>query len=544
MQQEIELVECQVDAKTNIKVLDVQLNFKLRWQFHVRQLQIKLIIRTKIIQTLMRFTWEASMKVERRVYITVFRSVLAHEASAWYTSSTLKKHRKDIIRKLRSIQNQSLRIAAKIYKVIATKTLKMKLHVLSINLHMKKMIIKIMIRMNFRTSCSAIAKTISRIQRDLRDKRERRAKLRKTSTALKRTWLKKELRTNDVTFIQSYTIFSWVRSSRITININDETTTRRHDADLTNSKWRAYSNESEKDNEITTTIVDINWERVKRLRDVEIALLHHDEMKELTMIVKRLVEKCAAETEDECKDKVYKVYFDNQTSLKTVRSMKSNNDQTRLRRIQKACETIRFNDVDLKLRWISRHQKIQSNENADAAAKNVYEMSMSTKMRREIVVITMSICIKVKKKWKSRWSNDINEEHLRRLASKITSKHMLLHKNKHKSHNALLTQLRIEKINFNLFLKERCVLEMISSSCSCEQNVMTMRHVLLSCSNWRDLRMRLKREINITNISKILSTRERITSTLRMILSTKLLKQFKIIVVSKLKEKKWIALST
>ena len=58
--------------------------------------------------------------------------------------------------------------------------LKMKLYVFSINLHMKKMMIKIMIRMNFKMSRNAIAKTIDRIERDLKDKRERRAKLRKT----------------------------------------------------------------------------------------------------------------------------------------------------------------------------------------------------------------------------------------------------------------------------------------------------------------------------------------------------------------------------
>ena len=84
------------------------------------------------------------------------------------------------------------------------------------------------------------------------------------------------------------------------------------------------------------------------MRDVEIALIHHDEMKELTMIVKHLVEKCAVE--NECKDKIYKVYSNNQTSLKTIRSMKSNNDQTRLRRIQKACEMIRSRDANLELR--------------------------------------------------------------------------------------------------------------------------------------------------------------------------------------------------
>ena len=359
-----------------------------------------MIIRTKIIQILTKFTWETSMKTKRKVYTTIFKSMLTHETSAWYTSTMIKKYKKDITRKLRFIQNQSLKIATRVYKVIATKTLKKKLHVLSINLHMKKMMIKIMIRMNFKTSRNAIAKTINRIQKDLRDKRERRAKLRKTLATMKRIWLKRKLRKSDVIFIQSYTIFSWVCSSKITINNNDEIATRRYDADKSNSKWKTYSNENEKDDEVTIVAVETNWKCVKRLRDVEVALIHHDEMKELTMTMKHLVEKCVVE--NECKDKVYKVYSNNQTSLKTIRSMKSNNDQTRLRRIQKACETIRSRDANLKLRWISKHKKIQSNENANIATKNVYKLSMSFETRQEIVVLTMLIRIKIKKRWKSR----------------------------------------------------------------------------------------------------------------------------------------------
>ena len=63
--------------------------------------------------------------------------------------------------------------------------------------------------------------------------------------------------------------------------------------------------------------------------------------------MKYLVEKCAAENQR--KNKVYKIYSNNQTSFKTIRSMKSNNDQTRLKRIQKACETIRSRDANLEL---------------------------------------------------------------------------------------------------------------------------------------------------------------------------------------------------
>ena len=74
-------------------------------------------------------------------------------------------------------------------------------------LHIKKMMIKIIIRINFKTSRNAIAKTINRIQKDLKDKKKRRAKLKKIFATIKKNWLKKKLRKSDVTFIQSYTIF-------------------------------------------------------------------------------------------------------------------------------------------------------------------------------------------------------------------------------------------------------------------------------------------------------------------------------------------------
>ena len=66
------------------------------------------------------------------------------------------------------------------------------------------------------------------------------------------------------------------------------------------------------------------------------------------MTIKRVVEKYVVK--NEYKNKVYKIYLNNQISFKSIRSMKSNNDQTRLRRIQKIYETIRSRDANLKLR--------------------------------------------------------------------------------------------------------------------------------------------------------------------------------------------------
>ncbi len=51
----------------------------------------------------------------------------------------------------------------------------------------------------------------------------------------------------------------------------------------------------------------------------------------------------------ECHEKIYKVYNDNQTSLKTVKAMISIKDQIHLQQVQTAHESIQFQEVMLKL---------------------------------------------------------------------------------------------------------------------------------------------------------------------------------------------------
>lgn len=63
------------------------------------------------------------------------------------------------------------------------------------------------------------------------------------------------MRKNEVTFIQSYTAFSWVISLRVKIDNTDEAVTQQYNTDHTDLKWKAYLNESSKDEEITAVTV-------------------------------------------------------------------------------------------------------------------------------------------------------------------------------------------------------------------------------------------------------------------------------------------------
>ena len=67
-------------------------------------------------------------------------------------------------------------------------------------------------------------------------------------------------------------------------------------------------------------------------------ITHHDELKELVARTKHFTD--VATVNQECHKKIYKVYSDSQTSLKTVKAMISTKDQTRLQQVQIAHESI------------------------------------------------------------------------------------------------------------------------------------------------------------------------------------------------------------
>ena len=60
-------------------------------------------------------------------------------------------------------------------------------------------------------------------------------------------------------------------------------------------------------------------------------ITHHDELEKLIMIVEKLIDHCERATN--ARDKIYKIYFDSQTSLKVIHVILLMFDQKKLQRI-------------------------------------------------------------------------------------------------------------------------------------------------------------------------------------------------------------------
>ncbi len=96
-------------------------------------------------------------------------------------------------------------------------------------------------------------------------------------------------------------------------------------------KQRVYLNDSDSRDDVTAIVIKMNWKLGKRLKKLTLVITHHDELKELVAKAKHFTD--VATVNQECHEKIYKVYSDNQTSLKTVKAMISTKDQTRLQQV-------------------------------------------------------------------------------------------------------------------------------------------------------------------------------------------------------------------
>ncbi len=224
------------------------------------------------------------------------------------------------------------------YHVTSTETLQIEINTVLIDIHLRKLIQKSIMNMNSWKSDEVIETTMRWIRNDLILKRDWKSKLRKMSLQLKQKWMKETLEQMKMKRSHFYMMTFWSKSSRIVIVANKKMSINQHHLNTFTLKQRVYSNDNDSKENVTTTAMRINWELDKRLRELTLIISHHKELKELIAEMKHLAN--IAKENRKCHEKIYKVYSDSQTSLKTVKAMISTKDQTRLQRVQITHESI------------------------------------------------------------------------------------------------------------------------------------------------------------------------------------------------------------
>ncbi len=171
-----------------------------------------------------------------------------------------------------------------------------------------------------------------------------------------------------------YMMIFWSESSRIVIVANKKMSISQHCLDTFALKQRVYLNDSNSRENVTMIAMKINWELNKRLRRSTAVITHHEELKELITRMKHFAD--VVTKNREYHEKIYKVYSDSQTSLKTVKAIILTKDQTRLQWVQIAHENIQSQEVTLKLYWVMRHAKVLENEAINKMINDAHDLSL------------------------------------------------------------------------------------------------------------------------------------------------------------------------
>ncbi len=151
-----------------------------------------------------------------------------------------------------------------------------------------------------------------------------------------------------------------------------------------------------------------------------------------------------------------------------------------------------------------------------------------------MISISNSIAIALyhKDQWEQWWKKykkriaDINAISAQR--SHLFNKMIKMRNDFQKVESILATYIRIKRIDLNVYLHLRNVSSMNSSQCDCERSHQTAKHVLMHCLNWTHLQSRMLRNVDFLNYQIIVAITKDFKAAARMMMKTKLLKQFRV----------------
>jgi hypothetical protein len=121
-----------IQSRIDIRVLDVQIDTRLKWDSHVRKIQEKMTKQIMILTKLSIFIWRTIFRKTRVLYIFVVRSIFTYDVFVWHM---LKDKKSRMINKFAIIQNRCLQSIFESFRVISISILKIETHVVFIDLH-------------------------------------------------------------------------------------------------------------------------------------------------------------------------------------------------------------------------------------------------------------------------------------------------------------------------------------------------------------------------------------------------------------------------
>jgi hypothetical protein len=129
MQTSIKICDVVKQFFNHVRVFNVQIDNKMKWDAHFRSLQKKMITQILILSRLIAFTWKACFSRIKLIYTTIIRSIIIYDFITWHESHKRSNNVVVATKKLIKLQQQNLRLINDSFKTISMQILETKTHV-------------------------------------------------------------------------------------------------------------------------------------------------------------------------------------------------------------------------------------------------------------------------------------------------------------------------------------------------------------------------------------------------------------------------------
>jgi hypothetical protein len=124
MQIKLRIEKIQKSFAFYVRVLNVQMNSKLKWKSHIRTIQKKMITQMFIFSRFTAFTWNTCFARVRLIYSLIIRFAVIYESSNWYALQKRSNSVNATTTQLMKMQKIALHIILKSFRVTFLKIFK------------------------------------------------------------------------------------------------------------------------------------------------------------------------------------------------------------------------------------------------------------------------------------------------------------------------------------------------------------------------------------------------------------------------------------